>query len=137
DAIGRPDLGTDPRFATNDGRVAHCDHLRAELSAVLRTKPRREWLALLEEADVPADQVNTLAEIIDHPQVAARDMVVRTRREGGTEAVLAGSPIKVSGHRQHHDPPPRLGQHTDEVLREILGLDDAARDRLRLDGVIG
>lgn len=137
EAIGRPDLGTDPRFATNDGRVAHRDYLHAELSAVLRTKPRSEWLAVLHDADVPADPVNTLAAIVDHPQVAAREMIVRTRRESGTDALMAGNPVKLSGQQQRYDPSPKLGQHTNAALAAILGLDAAAIDRLRRDGVIG
>jgi formyl-CoA transferase/CoA:oxalate CoA-transferase len=135
-AIDRPDLGADPRFATNDGRVAHRDHLHAEISAVLRTKSRAAWLEILTAADVPATPVNTIADLIDHPQVDARQMLATTHRPGGSEATIAGNPVHVSDHPQHYDAAPTLGQHTDEIMTEVLGLDSSALADLRRRRVI-
>ncbi|MEL7207783.1 MAG: CoA transferase [Actinomycetota bacterium] len=138
EAVGRPDLGRDRRFATNDGRVAHREHLHTQLAAVFRTKPRSAWLAILDEADVPATPVNTIAEAMAHEQTSARDMVIDVTRSGaGTPTTVAGNPIKVAGHRQSFTPAPILGADTAAVLSNELGLDEAAIGRLRADGVIG
>lgn len=137
EAIGRPDLGADPRFASNGGRVAHRQHLHAEISAVLRTKGRAEWLSILEAADVPATPVSTVADVVGHPQVTARHAVVTTRRPSGAEATIAANPVKVDGHPQGYAPAPMLGQHGAEVLAEVLDLDAAAVADLRRAGVIG
>jgi crotonobetainyl-CoA:carnitine CoA-transferase CaiB-like acyl-CoA transferase len=137
EAIGRRDLAADPRFASNDGRVSHRDHLYREISAVLRTRSREEWLAILEAADVPATPVNTLSDVVDHPQVKARRMVVEIRRPEGVGASLAGNPIKVSGHDQSYAPSPTLGADTSEVLERVLGLAPEAVDRLRRNGIVG
>ena len=137
DAIDRPDLGADPRFATNETRVAHRDYLYAELSAVLRTKGRTEWLEILAANDVPATPVNSVVDVFDHPQIAARGTVAVTQRPGGDEAAIAGNPIRVSSHAQVYSAAPTLGEHTDAVLSEVVGLETPAVDDLRRRNVIG
>lgn len=134
--IERPDLAREPRYATNDGRVADKVHLTEQLSAVLRTKPRDVWLALLEAADVPATPVNDLDAVFDHPQVEARSMLVELESSEGSPTTVTGNPIKTTGHEQTYNPAPRLGADTEWVLGEILGRNADAIDALRTDGVI-
>lgn len=136
DAVGRPDLGRDSRFATNDGRVANSTYLDGELSAALRTRPRTEWLTILNEADVPATPVNTIDQAMTHEQTGARSMVVDVTRGAGARSLVAGNPIKTSGHRQRFAAAPRLGSDTEEVLRDLLGMTEEAVAALRDDGVI-
>lgn len=137
EAIGRPDLAADPRFESNDLRVEHRTFLHGEISAVLRTKPRGEWLAILEAADVPATPVNTIDDIVSHPQVEARSMLATTRRADGEEARIAGNPIKTSGHDQTYSASPTLGNDGAEILQQILGLGSSELATLRRDGVVG
>ncbi len=98
-ALGRPDLTSDPRFRTNPERVRNVDELREALEAVLRTAPAAHWVEVLEAAGVPCSPVQTVADAVEHPQVQARNMVVTA---GGLR--MAGNPIKLSAFP---DPPTR------------------------------
>lgn len=100
-AVGRPELTTDPRFTSNRDRNGHADELRIELEAVLRTAPAAHWLAILEAAGVPCTVIHTVADAVEHPQVIARNMIVTA---GGLR--MAGNPIKLSAFP---DPPTRNG----------------------------
>jgi CoA:oxalate CoA-transferase len=117
--IGRPQLATDPRFATNEARVAAAEALRAELEAGLAARPVGEWLPRLEAAGVPCGPIQDVAQVLADPQVAARNMVIRA---GG--ARMAGNPVKLAGFPDPAEraPAPELDQHRAAILRE-LGLD--------------
>lgn len=121
-AIGAPELGDDPRFATNRLRVTNRDTLVALLSDIMKQGPRDEWISKLEAAGVPCGPINNIAQTFAHPQVQARQL----RRElphplGGTAPVTA-SPLRFSASPVvYRNAPPTLGQHTQEILREILG----------------
>ncbi|OZI42857.1 CaiB/BaiF CoA transferase family protein [Bordetella genomosp. 4] len=121
-AIGAPELGDDPRFATNRLRVTNRDVLVALLSDIMKQGPRDEWISKLEAAGVPCGPINNIAQTFAHPQVQARQL----RRElphplGGTAPVTA-SPLRFSASPVvYRNAPPTLGQHTREILREILG----------------
>ncbi|MFT7600127.1 MAG: CoA:oxalate CoA-transferase [Acidimicrobiales bacterium] len=137
EVVGRPDLAAELSYATNDGRVAVKEYLTEQLTAVLRTKKRAEWLALLQAADVPATPVNDLDALFDHPQVEARSMLVDLARPSGSRVTLTGNPIKTAGHEQTYVASPTLGQDTAPILSEVLGLDDEAIAGLRASGAIG
>lgn len=137
EVVGRPDLADEPSYATNDGRVAAKEYLTEQLSAVLRTKKRDEWLDLLRAADVPATPVNDLDALFQHPQVEARSMLVNLERPSGSRVTVTGNPIKIAGHSQTYVASPTLGQDTVVILREVLGLDEAAIGSLGARGVIG
>ncbi len=123
---GRPDLTADPRYARNSGRVRNRGELVPVLEAIMRTRPRADWLAALEAAKVPCGAINNLGEVFADPQVQARGMVTHWAHPLHADLPLVASPLKLSATPVRTDlPPPLLGQHTAEVLREVLGWDDA------------
>ncbi len=134
---GLDGLAQDERFATNAARVRHRDALVALLEPVLRTHGRDTWLAALEQAKVPAGPINDLAEVFADPQVQARGMTARVDHPRRRGLELVASPMKLSATPPTlRQPPPLLGQHTDEVLDE-LGVEPELRERWRRSGVIG
>jgi formyl-CoA transferase len=135
EAGGRPDLHADERFATNPMRVRHRDTLVPLLAEMVKTK--QEWIDLLEAAGVPCGPINNLDEVFANPQVQARGLHIDLPHPSGAHAKLVGSPMKMSATPPQYDmPPPLLGQHTDDVLHELLGCDEAAIVNLRAKGVI-
>ncbi|WP_026369366.1 CaiB/BaiF CoA transferase family protein [Kallotenue papyrolyticum] len=118
-AIGLPDLATDARFATNPQRVAQRDELIARLAAHFRTQPAAVWLERLRAANVPAGPVNTLSEVFNDPQVIHEQLRVTTSHPAVGTIALLGLPFVFSDATADvRQPPPLLGQHSDEILRE-------------------
>ena len=117
----RPELGTNPLFAKNRDRVRNRAQLVPILEAVMRTRTKTDWLAALESAKVPCGAINNLAEVFADPQVTARGMVTPWQHPLQSDLRLVASPLKLSATPPRNDrAPPMLGQHTDEVLREVL-----------------
>jgi len=142
-AVGMPDLAIDPRFTTNPLRVQHRKELVPQIAMLFRSRTTAEWLELLTEHDIPHGPVLGVEQAIVHPQVVARGMVVEAApNPGGTAPEgdayrLIGSPI----HWRDEPPraaiaPPGLGQHTIEILRDVLGFDVEKIDALRQAKVI-
>jgi CoA:oxalate CoA-transferase len=102
--VGRPELADDERFATNHLRTEHHAELQVALERALVAKPVAEWLQLLEAADLPCGPNNDVAQVLAHPQVRARNMVVTVDDERLPGLEMAGNPIKSS---RHPDPPQR------------------------------
>jgi formyl-CoA transferase len=122
--LGRPEWGGDDRFATNTARVTHREELIALLKAIFVLRRADEWLSALESAGIPCGAINTLKEVFAEPQVTAREMLVKMEHATIGELPLVGSPLKFSQTPvTYRLPPPRLGEHTDEILREVLGND--------------
>jgi crotonobetainyl-CoA:carnitine CoA-transferase CaiB-like acyl-CoA transferase len=121
EAIGRPDLASDPRFATNANRVRHRAELVAELTAVFATRPAAEWLALFDEAGVPAGPVRTLADVFESDEGIT--MVKRLYHpDGGPPdgVPTVADPIGLSDTPvSYRLPPPGLGEHAGEVRHEL------------------
>jgi crotonobetainyl-CoA:carnitine CoA-transferase CaiB-like acyl-CoA transferase len=134
-AIDRADLADDARFATNAARVTHRDALRAALGATFVARPAAAWRELLEAAGVPCAPIQTVAEVVGDEHVRAVDLIGEVDGPDGPVAQV-GSPLRVDGRRPALDlGPPRLGEHTDEVLA-ALGLDPSTVATLRRAGVV-
>ncbi len=117
---GRADLAVDARFMKNADRVRHRATLVPLLETIFKTRSKADWLAALEAAKVPCGAINNLAEVFADPQVQARGMVHTWQHPLGGDVRLVASPIKMSLTPPRTDlPPPTLGQHTDEVLRDL------------------
>ncbi len=137
EVAGRPELAQDPRYARNQDRVRNRAVLVPLLEQLMAQRPKAWWLAALEAAKVPCGAINNLAEVFADPQVQQRGMV--TSWEHPLEPVLrlVSSPMKLSATPVRTDrPPPLLGQHTDEVLGELLRRTPAEMDELRNRKVI-
>ncbi|MBK9123506.1 MAG: CoA transferase [Chloroflexi bacterium] len=134
--VGRGDLATDPRFASNSQRIAHYDALLPTVREIIRHKSSGQWLEELRAVGVPVGRINTVAQALGDPHLLERGMIVQLEHPAlgivksiATPVHLSDTPLAYYRH------PPRLGEHTDEVLREI-GLDEAALARLHQHGVI-
>jgi crotonobetainyl-CoA:carnitine CoA-transferase CaiB-like acyl-CoA transferase len=135
--LGMPDLPDDARFANNTGRVTHRAALNEIIEPIFRSRPKRHWIDALGRQGVPCGPVNELHEVFDEPQVRAREMVVTMPHPQRREMPLLANPIRLSDTPvQYRRRPPALGEHTDEVLRELLGYDDARLGALRAGNVI-
>jgi crotonobetainyl-CoA:carnitine CoA-transferase CaiB-like acyl-CoA transferase len=136
-ALGDPDLASDPRFVTNADRVANRTILVPRLEAILSTRTIDEWMALFKAADVPAAPVNNLDRAFAEPPVAEREMIVEYDHPEAGKVRLPGNPIKMSGMKGTISrPAPGLGEHTDTVLRELLSLPADRIAALRAAGAI-
>ena len=137
EVIGEPDWPSDARFATNPQRVRHRDLLVGLIAQRLAKRPAREWLARLEPAGVPCGPINDLAQVFADPQVRHRGMEVRVPHPAAGEVRVVANPMKLSASPiTYESAPPTLGQHTDEVLRSLLGMDVDAIERLREQRII-
>ena len=129
---GHPEWSSDERFASNSARVANRDAMIRLVGEAIATKPAAEWLAQLESAGIPAGPINRITQALSDVQAQHRKMV---RTIAGVPVV--GSPIRLDGQRADSDlPPPRLGEHTDEILAS-LGIQAADAVRLKAEGVAG
>jgi crotonobetainyl-CoA:carnitine CoA-transferase CaiB-like acyl-CoA transferase len=136
DALELPEIGRDPRFATFADRAAHREALLPQLAARFRERTTAEWLTRL-RGRVPCAPVNTVAQALEDEQVLARDMIIEVDHpELGTLREVA-SPVKTPGAITKPAPAPKLGQHTGELLRDLLGYDPATVSRLMGSGAFG
>ncbi len=136
---GIPEIAENPLYQTNSNRVANRDALIEILIPIVKTKPRQHWLDGLEDLGVPASPVNDIAQVFDDPQIKHRKMKVAvphdTAAAGSVD--LIANPIKMSETPvSYRYAPPTLGQHTNEVLKELLGLSDDQLKVLHADGLI-
>ena len=135
--LGEPALAEDPRFATNPKRVENRALLVPRIEAILKTRTVADWLERLRAAEVPAAPVNNLDGAFAEPPVAEREMIVEYDHPEVGRVRLPGNPIKFDGvGRTISNPAPRLGEHTDAVLRDLLSLPDSRIAELRQQGVI-
>ncbi len=129
---GRPELIQDPRFKDNTTRVENREAVVAIIGGITAMRDLDDWLAELEPAGVPSGPINTLDRVFDDPQVLARGMRVKIPHALGVEVEHAGNPIRFSASPVDYPrAAPLLGEHTDEVLAEWLGLDAPAIAQLR------
>ena len=129
---GRPELMQDPRFKDNTTRVENREAVVAIIGGITAMRDLDDWLAEFEPAGVPSGPINTLDRVFDDPQVLARGMRVKIPHALGVEVEHAGNPIRFSASPVDYPrAAPLLGEHTDEVLAEWLGLDAPAIAQLR------
>jgi CoA:oxalate CoA-transferase len=130
--IGRIDLVDDPRFQTNADRSAHHAELEAEITAALADRTTAEWVEEFEDLGIPCGPLNDIAQAAVDPQVVARQMIVDVQHPQAGGIKVSGTPVKLSRTpAEVRGPSPDIGQHTNEVLKELLGLTDEQIDALR------
>lgn len=135
-AVGLP-LGGDPRFATNQARLANRAELAARLQAILETRPADHWVDLLEGLAVPAGPINTIDKVFEDPQVQARGLRMEVPHATLGSVPSVGTPVRFSdGPLEYEEGIPTMGQHTDEILRTRLSLSDAEIAELRRTGAV-
>ena len=123
--LGKPELLTDSRFNTNSNRTANVQKLTAILNEVFSKKTIDEWMRVLEEAELPCAPINTVEKIINDPQIKARNMIVEIEHPVAGNLKMAGIPVKLSATPGAIErPAPLLGQHTAELMNELLGWDE-------------
>jgi crotonobetainyl-CoA:carnitine CoA-transferase CaiB-like acyl-CoA transferase len=137
-AIGHPEFTDDPRYRTNQDRRAHRAELLEKLQAVFLTKSYEEWETILLATGVPMGAINDIAQVVEHPQVKARGSLTQVEHPRLGTVRLVGPAARLS-----ETPPsvrtasPLLGQHTDEIMQEVLGLSAAQVADLRSAGAFG
>jgi len=138
DAVERPDLLADPRFATNGDRTRHYAELIPELDRMFGLKPAAAWLQLLEKAGVPAAPVNSVDKVMQDRQLAARNMFVTVDDAAAGTVTIPGNPIKMESIPESPTRPhaPAIGEHTDDILKRLLGMDADAIAALRAGGAV-
>lgn len=136
--VGRAGLADDPRFATNTARVANRETLIPEIGHLLLERTTDDWLVALESITIPCGPINTLDQVFRDPQVRARNMLIELDHPLAGTLSLVGSPLKLSATPpEYRAAPPLLGEHSRQVLGELLGLDGEALDGLVRAGVVG
>jgi formyl-CoA transferase len=128
---GRPELAADPRYATMPGRITNRATLIPRLREVLRQRPSAWWLTELEAGNVPCGPINNYKEVFEDPQVRHRGLKVEIAHPSGVPRPTVASPMRFSETRvEYAVPPPLLGEHTREVLGELLGMRHEELDQL-------
>ncbi|WP_429568667.1 CaiB/BaiF CoA transferase family protein [Paraburkholderia sp. JPY419] len=134
---GRPELADDDRFATNPARVRNRELLVPMLADMVRLQGKLQWIATLEAAGVPCGPINNLDEVFDNEQVVARGLQVALPHPSGGTVKLVRNPINMTGTPpQALSHPPLLGEHTERVLRDLLGYDAQTIAELKRKAVI-
>ena len=136
-AVGRPEFLEDPRFTTNTDRVEHRAECVEALSEIFRTKPTDHWVQVLSDAGIPCGPINLVSQVVNDPQVLARNMVVKVPHPQVPDLRVPNSPLKLAATpptvRRH---PPLLGEHNEEILAEA-GYSRDQISQLIKKGVIG
>jgi len=135
-AIGRPELRDDPKFATQDARWENRDELNAIITAWTGQRSKHEAMRLLGEAGVPSGACQDTGEVLADPHLRERDMIVDVDYPARGTYQTVGCPIKLSDSPATVTRPPQLGEHTDELLRDLCGVDPTEIERLRKAGAI-
>ncbi len=130
-------LMEDPRYATNPKRVENRRELVSILQEIFHGKDSEEWIRLLTQAEIPCGPINTIDRVFSDPQVLAREMLIGMEHPAVGPFKVVGSPMKLSETPvQYRTPPPLLGEHTDEVLKDVLGYGKAEIARLKEEKVV-
>ena len=137
EAAGCPELVRDPRFATNGKRVENRTEITRLIQDIFAKRTTAQWLELLEAAGVPNGPINDIAQVFAEPQVKARGVRIELEHAAAGKVPLVASPMRFSGTPiEYHQAPPVLGEHTEEILKRLLGKSDAEVAALRAAGVV-
>ncbi len=137
EVLGRGDWGADPAYATNAARVANRETLVPLIEALTPARTTKDWVEALETANVPCGPINPIAEVFEDSQVRARGLRMEMDHAGGGTAPGVASPLRMSGTPvEYRHAPPTLGQHTDAILTQTLGLSAEEIAGLRARGVV-
>jgi len=137
EVAGAASLADDPRYATNGKRVENRAELTTTLDGIFARRTTREWVDALEAAGVPNGPINTIEQVFAEPQAIARGLRLELAHPLAGKVSLTRSPMRFSATALEHErPPPLLGEHTDEVLRTVLGFSAGEVEKLRADGVV-
>jgi crotonobetainyl-CoA:carnitine CoA-transferase CaiB-like acyl-CoA transferase len=137
EALERPDLRDDPRWARMTLRITGREELVPDLARTLVQRPALEWLSRIESAGVPCGRINDYAQVFQEPQVVHRGLRVDVPRDDGAKVGTIASPLRLSATPPRYErAPPRLGEATEELLQRVLGKGAAQLEALRRDGVI-
>ncbi len=137
EVLGRPEWADDERFTTNSARVFHREQLVPMLRQATVMRSTDEWVEALEAAGVPCGPVNTLEQVFSDPQVQAREMQVALQHEKMGDVPGVGNPIQMGlTPITYRSAPPTLGQHTEEILGEVMGFAGAEIKELVARGIV-
>jgi len=128
-ALGQPELADDSRFLTNDRRVTNQSALQTEIDRILSGRTVKEWIAILQEAEVPCGPINTVDKVLQDPQLRARDMFISVSDGDGNTIQTANNPIRFStgGERPKTARSPLLDEHREALIREFMTSNDHAK----------
>lgn len=136
-AIDREEWIDDPRFGTFDDRIANRDEFDARLNDLFAERTAEEWTERLQDAGVPCTPVNSVEDVVNDPHIDARNMIEEVEHPDGDRLELPGIPVNFSDlEADVRLAPPKLGEHTDEVLTEVLGYSESEIESLREDDVV-
>ncbi len=136
-AMDKPEWASDERYSTNAQRVKNRDKLIAMMNEITRTRRTEDWVALFESISVPCGPINDLEHVFKDPQVIARNMQISLQHPKYGDVPLVANPIRLSETPvQYRNAPPALGEHTEQVLTELLGVDAETIAQLHRDKVI-
>jgi crotonobetainyl-CoA:carnitine CoA-transferase CaiB-like acyl-CoA transferase len=137
EVAGCQELVRDERFATNARRVENREAITDLLAEVFARRTTREWVEMLESAGVPNGPINNIRQVFEEPQAIARGLRFELPHPTAGSVPLVASPMRFSATPVEQKlAPPTLGQHTDEVLRDVLGLDPSAIEKLHASRIV-
>ncbi|MXZ81774.1 MAG: CoA transferase [Gammaproteobacteria bacterium] len=132
-----PELGSDPRYSTNAARVEHREELARILAGRILLQPVGHWIRVLPESGVPCSRINNIKEVFEHPQVQARNMRIDLPHPLSGTVPSVANPIRFSQTGvTYRNAPPMLGQHSAQILQDILGYEAATISELSRNGVV-
>jgi len=135
--LGRPEWAEDSRFVTNNVRVKHRAELEDMIESLTRKKTTQQWLEILEGSGMPYAAINDVKSTLEHEHSKARNMVTEIDHPACGPLKLVNTPVKYSYSKPSiRSPPPTLGQHTNEVLQDLLGMSEQDIESLKSEGVI-